>query len=209
MRGGNRYGAGRPGWRRKCEYSLPLDVRRLHRKQLLSPGTSFGWHWSRDGDRIGSIGVTAMETALRLSYTRTPSGSDPKRFEYDVSIERTPCRYGGSRPWFRCPWCKRRCALLYGLSGDGYFGCRLCLRLCYASEAESPIDRCWRQQRKIEDKVGSSLRRPKGMKRKTHQRLRDRWLDIEERKDELFTIGFASLVRRLGIHAKNALAPWV
>jgi hypothetical protein len=34
-----------------------------------------------------------------------------------------------------------------------YFGCRLCLRLAYASETESPIDRCWRQQRKIEAKL--------------------------------------------------------
>jgi hypothetical protein len=199
MRGGSRSGAGRSGWRRKCEYSLPLDVRRLHRKRLLSPGSSCGWHWSRDGERIGDIGIVAAENAIRLSYTWTPSGGDPKLMAYDVRIERTPCRYGGSRPWFRCPWCHRRCGLLYGLCGDGYFGCRICLRLGYASEAESPIDRCWRQQRKIEAKLGSHLRRPKGMKRKTHQRLRNRWVDIEERKDELFEVEFAHIVRRLGI----------
>lgn len=29
------------------------------------------------------------------------------------------------------------------------------------------------------------------MKRKTHQRLRNRWVDIEERKDELFEVELA------------------
>lgn len=198
MRGGNRYGAGRPGWRRKCEYSLPLDVRRLHRKRLLTPGASFGWHWSQDGERIADIGIITTANAIRLSYSWAPRGGERRQMAYDVPIERTSCRYGGSRPWFLCPWCERRCALLYGISGDGYFACRLCLRLGYASEAECPIDRCWRQQRKIETKLGTYLRRPKGMKRKTHHRLRQKWVDIEERKDEFFTVAFANLARRLG-----------
>jgi hypothetical protein len=118
---------------------------------------------------------------------------------YDVCVERTPCRYGGTRPWFRCPWCHRRCALLYGLSGDGYFGCRLCLRLAYACEGESQIDRCWRQQRKIEAKLTDEGDRPKGMRRRTFERLCQKWDAIEERKDELWLPGFLGLAQRLGM----------
>jgi hypothetical protein len=118
---------------------------------------------------------------------------------YDVRLERTPCHYGGMRPWFRCPWCKRPCALLYGLSGDGYFGCRLCLRLAYASEAGSPIDRCWRQQRKIEARLTGAGERSKGMRRRTFERLCEKWETIEDRKDELWLPGFLRLASRLGI----------
>jgi hypothetical protein len=198
-RGGSRYGAGRPGWRRKCEQSMPLDIRRIHRKRLLSPGTSFGWQWKQDGERIGSISLAMRENSIQFWYTWTASGGDPKRMVYEVAIERTRCRYGGSRSWFRCPWCYRRCALLYGLSRDGYFACRICLRLAYASETEGPIDRCWRQQRKIEAKLTEEGERPKRMRQRTFDRLCQKWEAIEERKDALWLPSFLRLARRLGM----------
>src|SRR5215469_2758284 len=35
--GGSRFGSGRPGWRRKCEHLLALDVRVLARRGRLTP----------------------------------------------------------------------------------------------------------------------------------------------------------------------------
>jgi hypothetical protein len=207
-RGGSRYGAGRPGWRRKCEHSLPLDIRALHRRGRLVPGTSFSWSWTRDGEPYGNISLASRENSVQLWYMWTPSGREPQRMVYDVCIERTPCQYGGSRPWFRCPWCKRRCALLYGVSGDGYFGCRLCLRLAYASEAESPIDRCWRQQRKIEGKLTEEGDRPKRMHRRTFERLCQRWEAIEERKDELWLPGFFAACSAVGKEVAVSACHW-
>src|SRR5262245_56821253 len=139
--GGSRYGAGRPGWRRKCEHSLALDVRRLHARGCLEPGSSWGWHWSRDGERGGDIGFTVYPSTVELSYARTREDENRQTFRYHVPLERTPCRFGGCRTWFRCPRCHRPCALIYGVSRDGYFACRLCLRLAYASECESRMDR--------------------------------------------------------------------
>jgi hypothetical protein len=43
--------------------------------------------------------------------------------------------------------------VLFGVSRRGYLPCRVWRRLAYASEAESPIDRCSRSQRKIEAKL--------------------------------------------------------
>lgn len=186
MRGGMRYGAGRPGWRQKCEYKLPIDVRVLHRKGRLVAGQSFGWQWSRDGERFANISADTHLDALVLSYTWTPYGHEPRAVHCRVPLTRTPCRYGGERTWFLCPDCGRVCAVLFGISRRGNFACRVCQRLVYASEAESPIDRCWRQQRKIEAKLGEILQRPKGMKQITFQRLTNRWVDIEERKDDLW-----------------------
>src|SRR6188768_4040133 len=142
-RGGNRYGAGRPGWRRRCENSLILDVRKLHRRGALAVDASTSWHWSRDGEPCGNIGVVARGDRIRLAYGRTREGGVLEPFGYDIELVHTPCHFGGARVWFRCPWCQRRCARVYGLSSDGYFGCRICLRLGYQSESEDVTSRLW------------------------------------------------------------------
>ena len=51
-----------------------------------------------------------------------------------VELEWSECTYGGRRPWFLCPDCRERVALLY--LGDGHFRCRHCLRLVYESQRE-------------------------------------------------------------------------
>jgi hypothetical protein len=81
------------------------------------------------------------------------------------------------------------------------FDCRYVRRnrLAYASEAESPIDRCWRQQRKIEAKLTEEGDRPKGMRMRTFERLCANWEAIENRKDELWLPGFFRLAERLGM----------
>src|ERR1700726_2086714 len=142
--GGSRYGAGRPGWRRKCEHLLMLDVRRLARRGQLQPGAYGSWKWSCDDEPRGEIAIRGADDHIRLIYTWTPRGCDPQPFDYPVWIDRTPCRYGGSRPWFRCPRCQWRRAVIYGIASDGRFGCRRCMRLGYASEAEDTIGRLWR-----------------------------------------------------------------
>jgi hypothetical protein len=101
--------------------------------------------------------------------------------------------------WFGCPWCGRRCAIIYGVSGDGYFGCRRCLRLGYSSEAESPMDRLWRQQRKLEDRLGDNYRRPKWMRMRTYERIWAKIDEIEERKDEVCWSGIGRIMRRGGL----------
>lgn len=174
--GGSRLGAGRPGWRRKCEQSLPLDVRVLHRHGRLQAGGVFPWRWtwSNTEESAGTISIASREASVELRYTWTPSAGAPQHKAYSVELERTPCRYGGTRPWFRCPWCSRRVALLYGLSSDGYFGCRLCLRLAYMSEAESRTDRILRKLHKLEANLGEDGEKPKWMRWRTFERICER-----------------------------------
>jgi hypothetical protein len=199
-RGGSRYGAGRPGWRRKCEQMNGLDIRRLHRKGRLVAGQSFWWSWSRGDEPCGSINVATSPDHLQLSYRWTPSNRDPQAMSYPVMIERTLCNYGGMRQWFRCPRCYRRCALLYGVANsDGRFGCRICMRLAYSSEAESQLDRLWRKQRKIEAHLIAGEARPKGMHWRTYERLIERIDGIEEAKDGYFVMQLLPLLRRSGM----------
>ena len=204
--GGSRYGAGRPGWRRKCEDSLALDVRRLHRSGRLLPGTSCGWYWSRDGERCGNIGINSHANHVEFVYTRTLEGCEPVRFRYDVHIERTACRFGGSRSWFRCPWCDRRCALMYGLSSDGYFACRLCLRLAYASECEDRSGRLWRKQRKLEALLLDGELKPKGMRWRTFDRIYSKLDAIDEALDAELFLRCAALFHRHGMTPDDLLS---
>jgi hypothetical protein len=55
-------------------------------------------------------------------------------------LDWTTQRLGGERPWFLCPDCSHRCALLYSVSGSHY-GCRKCLKLAYGSENETELAR--------------------------------------------------------------------
>ena len=195
---------GPTGWRRKCEHLLALDIRKLHRKELLRPGSLSGWQWTLDGEPSGSISVRAQSSGtVELSYAWTPDGQ-PKLMRYPVDLAWTPCRFGGARPWFKCPRCACRRAVLYGVASDGRFGCCYCMHLAYSSEAESPIDRCWRAQRKIEAWLTEDGERPTGMHKRTFERLCDKWDALEERKDEFWLPGFLRLARRLGFDP-NAL----
>src|SRR3569623_764291 len=189
MRGGSRYGAGRPGWRRKCEQSQALDIRQLHRRKLLYPGAWFSWKWTNNyGEAAGSIAISVQEHHVTLIYQWTPRGSDPQSVTCPIQFDRTVCNYGGNRAWFRCPQCWRRCAVVYFGAPGGRYACRKCLRLAYMSEAEGAMDRLWRKQRKLERPLGDEYEKHKGMHWRTYERLTERFNDIEQEKDSLFVV---------------------
>jgi len=198
--GGSRYGAGRPGWRRRCEQSLPLDIRHLQRRGVLRSGSSSGWYWSCGGEPRGDIGLTCQANSIRLSYTWTPYGGEPKQMSYDFALVRTQCHYGGTRPWFLCRWCGRRVAVLYGLSGDGYFGCRHCLRLGYLSDSMDLAQRLHRKMAKLRDRLDENEGRPKWMRWRTFERIHERMDHVDAALDSAFC---ARAFRLFGIAATS------
>ena len=109
-----------------------------------------GWHsgtitWTRNGwgeEHKSSVGVEVSimngNNYLRIHYTQTKHDTGEKKdFDYKIPLETTPCRYGGKRYWFICPWykdgtyCGKRVGTLYK-DGD-YFACRHCYDLTYSS----------------------------------------------------------------------------
>ena len=154
-----------------------LDVRRLQRDGLLTPGRAFGWQWTRNGEDVASIQIRTEVDRVRLSYRSRNNGGEWQPMEYPVYLEWTPCHLGGRRAWFRCPasGCGRHVAILYG---GTIFACRHCYRLVYASQREAEDDRARRQAEKIRRRLGwpadianPDRGKPKGMHWRTFERL--------------------------------------
>jgi hypothetical protein len=160
-----------------------LDVRRLNREGLLKPGWGFSWSWSRSGQKTASIGGLveggdrAERMVLLFSHRSGPS-VEWEGVRQSVTLEWTPCSFGGQRPWFVCSGagCGRRVAVLY--EPGRYFLCRHCYDLSYQSQRDNKV--CWALHRaqEIRQRLGGSSNmmepfpeKPKGMHHKIYMRL--------------------------------------
>jgi hypothetical protein len=86
----------------------------------------FAMTWTHGLSENG-VGVTVLGSECALvSYSDTRGEAITER----IGIEWTPCNYGGTRPWWSCPQCDRRCAIVYAV-GVRPFMCRLCANLTY------------------------------------------------------------------------------
>lgn len=164
--GGRRIGAGRPATHVKAEHCRSLDIRHWHRAGVLEPGRAGWWQWTHaeTGKQTASVGYRVHAEFVRLDYSiqGRPSGQD-------VSLTRTACNYGGTRPWFVCPVRGERVAVLY--LRHERFACRHCQGVAHASRSEDAVDRSWRRQRNAEARLGAYWQRPAGMHHATHKRL--------------------------------------
>lgn len=182
-RGGFRNGAGRPATHAKTSGHLSLDVRTLARRGLLTAGTSFGWSWHRYGELAGTIRIRIMGGfAVHLDYRRA---EQPQHVE--LTLQESPCNFGGQRQWFACPRCTRRVAVVYLAN---VVACRRCLRLRYPSQSVDALGRSWQRTERIAGKLrmesGHFPRRPKGMRHATFERLAQAWWAEDDYREEAF-----------------------
>ena len=211
------FGSGRPsGYRRDTvEACRSIDVNQLHRTGCLAPGWWGGWEWKRDGERVASITARAEEGRLALSYNYRRHGDEWQSVEEPVPIVRVPCPFGGYRPYFICPGvvngiaCGRRVVKLYG--PGKYFLCRHCYRLAYASQCEGEWDRALRRANGIRVRLGGDPgmaaqfpSRPKGMWRRTYERLRYEAFEAEILADQAFAIRAERLLAQIDNRKRNS-----
>lgn len=182
---GGRGSGRRIGWTKPyCEDYLQLDIRKIARAGRLEPEQLFSWQWTRRHGSSSNIIIRVYENdSVELIYNVKSDGEDSKHIEDCIDIEWTNCHYGGQRPWWVCPDCGRRVAVLYG--GE-YFRCRKCYALAYACQSETQHDRLLRKTHKFKHKLGEHLTRPKGMHWGTYERLKARAIKLEEAKDLSF-----------------------
>jgi len=201
------FGSGRPSGsgRDTVEACRSIDVNRLHKAGCLRPGWWGGWQWTRDGEKVASITLRVEADRLHLSYRVRMGGGDWEDVEETVRIVSAPCRFGGARPYFICPGvvngiaCGRRVAKLHGLGR--YFLCRSCYRLAHGSQSESGWDRALRRANKIRQRLGgdpgmaaSFPKKPKGMHRRTYDRLKKEVYEAEMIADQRLAFTVARLM---------------
>ena len=195
--GGWGSGRGQSGRDTTSDYRA-LDVRRLQRDGLLTPGRAFGWHWTVNDKEVASIQMRKEADRVILNYRSRSNGGKWKPMEYPVHLEWTDCNLGGRRAWFLCPavGCGRRVAILYGGS---VFACRHCHKLAYECQRETDDDRAARRADTIRRRLGWEAGilngegiKPKGMHWRTYKRLK-------ARHDAFVGVSLAGMARRFGL----------
>ena len=188
-KGGMRWGAGRPANKGKAEACMRLDVREFARRGALHAGYCGSWSWSNShtGEHTGSISYHTEAGAVVLSYAVNGEAKSQR-----VPLLRSACHYGNTRPWFGCPHCLARVAVIYFRRGGFY--CRKCARVAYYSQSEDAIGRSWRVQQKAEAKLGKGWARPKGMHAATREKLLATIFACEEQRE-------AELARFMALYA--------
>jgi hypothetical protein len=144
----------------------------MKRKGMDKVESTLNW---ADGSRVG---VVMYPTRLELAYSL--SGDEIYQDIYFTTVDNN---YGGAyRQYFICPFCGRRCRMLY--MHRRHFKCRLCANLNYYSQqvAHGTDEAADRMTKFIKNKFGikdlsphdaSQFRpeRPKGMHTKMFIRL--------------------------------------
>lgn len=144
-----------------------------------------------------------------LSYRVRKDGGEWKDLRYVVPLARTPCHFGGSRVWFRCPKCRRRVAILYG---GKHFLCRHCHKLPYRSQGENRLDRTMRRANHYFDRIrsddhGMLLEKPKGMRWKTYWRWYDKGMAEISKARQMASRKWGSL-RSGAVEAATPVTPY-
>jgi hypothetical protein len=202
------FGSGRPcsSGRGKVEEGRSIDVNRLQNAGCLRPGWWGGWQWTNSGERVAWVNLRAEANSVHLSYRVRIGGGEWEDVEETVRIVRSPCRFGGFRPYFVCPGvvngitCGRRITKLHG--PGRYFLCRHCYRLAYASQCEDRYDRALRRANKIRLQLGGEPGiasafpgRPKGVHHETYERLKSAALSTEMLAEQQLAIVLMRLQR--------------
>jgi hypothetical protein len=152
-------GSGRWGSRRpKAESLQRIDLTVVSRGRTLSPND-----------------------VLDVSYAL----NDGTLAKVRLCLSATPTAFGGRRLWLLCPSCGDRCRVIY--VGRRWFACRVCHRLRYSSQAESPAGRAIRAMFKIVKRLDPTATctdlppKPIGMHWRTYDRLTSRYIDHDNR----------------------------
>lgn len=124
---------------------------------------------SRGASRFAPITANLIEDGRVELYNRRD-----RCVLCEVGVTSTACNYGGSRPWWLCPECERRCELLYLWRGQ--IQCRQCAGLVYTTAQSGRLVRVTRKAVKCGDRIGYRygdriVTKPKGMHWRTFQRL--------------------------------------
>ena len=195
-------GAGRPGWRSKVEEHRSADIRWMAREGMLVRGKTGSIVWSYAGQDNARVGYeVGFDDTVTFKYRYLGHDGTWQAVSRRLDITYTDQFLGGRRPWFACPECGKRAAVVY-LDGPRV-ACRVCLDLVYTSQAERYWDRAERMAKRIEGKLifgdDGLIYRPKRMRLSTFDRLYEQYIELQDSASDGFLLKMARLLKRAGV----------
>jgi hypothetical protein len=176
--------------RKKCKirlvedfHSRSIDARELHHARLLGehpvaiPRAHHPWLFRLETDRY-SVRIRFTPDSdwlgIRLQWTYSPLRQG-RQMNWDRS-----------RPYFLCPFCRRRVEKLY--AGKDFVACRTCCGLRYVCQTLGPKAKIHRKALQIRLRLGGKPfigapfpKRPDGMQKRIYDRMRTRAEYLERR----------------------------
>ena len=176
----------------RVEGAQGLDLRRLRRANVLHPGTRTGWVWTSDGETRARALLLVEDSAVAVCWG---AGQEQR-----LDLERRPQPFGGTRAFWRCAACRRRCEAVF--YGSGRWACRRCQGLRYESQRLAGEWRLRHKVSKLERRLGSTwedthVQKPPGMHWRTFHRRMDELDRASLRWGFAFCAGAARMVRRI------------
>ena len=92
------YSSGRHGGKRTTNDMHVLDIRKIARAELLKPGCSFSWQWTRGGEKIASIGLRTETDRVVLNYRSRANGDEWQDMNYPCTWPGVAATMAGSAP---------------------------------------------------------------------------------------------------------------
>lgn len=143
--------------------------------------THWGWYWKvklqhtpkalcSQFPRVDSFDIArrVLSTQPMSEFCTITYGENAQK----ITIEKQACHRGGSRYFFRCPQCQTCRRMLYITTT---VACRVCLRLGYRTQRQTPSGRALNRHDKIVDRLekrgGSLSMKPPGMHSSTWKQL--------------------------------------
>lgn len=193
---GSGRGTRRKAWRsKKLKTShLPgLKIPELIGKHKANPEA----HW-----RLGDVVLSATETRVQVVQ---PGGSEGNLKSFNIAS--MPCHFGGKRFFGVCPACQRWVTTLYLCKT--FFACRTCFKMGYETQNDTFARRVRLKMKRVHEKLNlNEWEKPKWMRKKTFERLRNEYfyLDEKEQLAHFFSLRKNSQAERLLKAHGSALA---
>jgi hypothetical protein len=150
-----------------CKLEVGLATR------ICGQNGSGTYGWSVGGCPIASARLSRLGRFMNVSYSEPSEAASS--VTTTIRLTETACNFGGGRVWFLCPTCERRTGSIFLVEPTPK--CRVCLRLKYQSQREGAPDGILNRAILIRNRLqgrGSAFSygaKPKGMHRRTYQRL--------------------------------------
>jgi hypothetical protein len=154
---------------------LSLDVNELHHvrafgeRTVTFPSIDFNHPWLS--------GLRTDRYSIQFQF-------HPRGEWHRVVLQWTRLYWGAWRPWFLCPYCRRRVGKLY--NGGDFLACRTCCGLRYVSQTLGYHAKRHRQALKIRLRLGGKPvigapfpKCPDGMPKQTYAKMRARAEQLE------------------------------